>query len=58
MSTYKIILEADGTYTVHIDKIGRLPGRYTGFKSKADADEWIADQKELPDFSPFSDKGI
>jgi hypothetical protein len=58
MSTYQIVREADGSYTVHVDKIGTLPGRYTGFKSKADADDWIAGQQELPDLPPFSDRGI
>jgi hypothetical protein len=58
MSTYQIIPQADGSYSVHVDKIGSLPGRYTGFKSRDEAYQWIAAQQERPDLPPFSGVGI
>jgi hypothetical protein len=58
MSTYLIIPQADGSYSVHVDKIGSLPGRYTGFKTKEEADQWIAEQQDRPDLPPFSGGGI
>jgi hypothetical protein len=57
MSIYQIVSEADGSYSVHVENTGSLPGRYTGFKSKDDADQWIADQQTRPDLPPFFDKG-
>ena len=56
MSTYQIVSEADGSYSVHVENTGSLPGRYT-VKSKDDVDQWIADQRTRPDLPPFFDKG-
>jgi len=57
MSTYHVVSEADGSYSVHVETMGSLPGRYTGFKSKVDADQWIAEQEKQPDLPPFLDRG-
>jgi hypothetical protein len=57
MKTYQIVSETDGSYSVHVENTGSLPGRYTGFKDKADADQWIAEQRQRPDLPPFLDKG-
>jgi hypothetical protein len=58
MHTYLIIPEADGSYSVHVDRIGSLPGRYTGFKSKDEADQWVAEHRNRPDLPPFFDRGF
>ena len=42
MRYYRIIQEADGTFSVYVTEAGTLPGRYSGFKSEADA--------TMPDF--------
>jgi hypothetical protein len=57
MSTYLIVPEADGSYSIHVDRIGSLPGRYTGFNSKDEAERWIAEQQKQPDLPPFLDRG-
>jgi len=57
MSTYLVVPQADGSYSVHVDKLGSLPGRYTGFKSKDEAEQWIAEQQKQPDLPPFLDRG-
>jgi hypothetical protein len=41
MHTYLIFPEADGSYSVHVDRLGSLPGRYTGFNSRDEAERWI-----------------
>jgi hypothetical protein len=43
-STLVNIPQADGSYSVHVDNIGSFPGRYTGFKSRDEAYQWIAKQ--------------
>ena len=58
MSTYLVVAETDGTYAVHVEQSGSLPGRYTGFKSRDDADRWIAEQQKQPDLPPPFDKGF
>jgi hypothetical protein len=58
MSHYRVIPEADGTFTVCVNELGTLPGRYTGFKSEADANSWIGQQQKHPDLPPFRGGGI
>jgi hypothetical protein len=48
----------DGTFTVYVNEIGNLSGRYSGFKSEEDATRWIAQQQKQPDQPPFSGSGI
>jgi hypothetical protein len=60
MHTYLIFPEADGSYSVHVDRLGSFPGRYTGFNSKDEAERWIAEQQDRPHFPAFfgrSDSG-
>jgi hypothetical protein len=56
MRYYRIIREADGTFSVYITEVGTLPGRYSGFKSEADANRWAAEQQKHPDLPPLTDK--
>jgi hypothetical protein len=56
MRYYRIIREADGTFSVYVTEVGTLPGRYSGFKSEADANRWAAEQQKHPDLSPITDK--
>ena len=37
MRYYRIIPETDGSFTVYVNELSTLPGRYTGFKSEAEA---------------------
>jgi hypothetical protein len=39
MSIYQIVRKPDGSYSVNVDEIGSLPRRYTGFKSKDEANK-------------------
>jgi len=41
MRYYPTIPEADGTFTIYVNEIGTLPGRYSGFKSEAEANSWV-----------------
>jgi hypothetical protein len=56
MSAYVVTPEADGTYSVHVEEFGSLSGRYIGFKSKGEADQWISKQQKGPDLPPSIDK--
>jgi hypothetical protein len=58
MRDYRVIDEADGTFTVYVNEVGTLPGRYTGFKSEAEAHSWVAEQQKHPDLPPFQGSGI
>jgi hypothetical protein len=58
MRYYRTIPEADGTFTIYINEIGTLPGRYSGFKSEAEANSWVAEQRKHPDLPPFRGFGI
>ena len=58
MRYYRTLPEADGTFTVYVNEIGTLPGRYSGFKSEEDASRWIAQQQKMPDLPPFPNQGI
>jgi hypothetical protein len=53
MRYYRIIPEANGTFTIYVNEVGTLPGTYTGFKSEAEANSWIAEQQKHPDLPPF-----
>jgi hypothetical protein len=46
MRYYRIIPEADGTFTIYLNEVGTLPGRYSGFKSEAEANWWLAEQQK------------
>jgi len=56
MRYYRIIREADGTFSVYVTEVGTLPCRYSGFKSEADANRWAAEQQKHPDLPPLTDK--
>ena len=56
MRYYRIIREADGTFSVYVTEVGALPGRYSGFKSEADANRWAAEQQKHSDLPPLTDK--
>ena len=56
MRYYRIIREADDTFSVYVTEAGTLPGRYSGFKSEADANRWAAEQQKHPDLPPLTDK--
>jgi len=58
MRYYRIIPEANGTFTIYVNEVGTLPGTYTGFKSEAEANSWIAEQQKHPDLPPFLRSGI
>jgi hypothetical protein len=58
MRYYRIIPETDGSFTVYVNELGTLPGRYTGFKSEAEANSWVAEQQKHPDLPPFRGSGI
>jgi hypothetical protein len=58
MRYYRTIPEADGTFTIYVNEIGTLPGRYSGFKSEAEANSWVAEQQKHPDLPPFRGSGI
>ena len=58
MRYYRTIPEADGTFTIDVNEIGTLPGRYSGFKSEAEANSWVAEQQKHPDLPPFQGSGI
>jgi hypothetical protein len=58
MRYYRIIPEANGTFTIYVNEVGTLPGTYTGFKSEAEANSWVAEQQKHPDLPPFLRFGI
>jgi hypothetical protein len=58
MRYYRTLREVDGSFTVYVNAIGTLPGRYSGFKSEEDAARWVAEQQKRPDLPPFSGSGI
>jgi len=58
MRYYRTIPEADGAFTIYVNEIGTLPGRYSGFKSEAEANSWVAEQQKHPDLPPFRGSGI
>ena len=58
MRYYRIIPETDGSFTVYVNELGTLPGRYTGFKSEAEAHSWVAEQQKHPDLPPLPGSGI
>jgi hypothetical protein len=58
MRYYRIIDEANGTFTIYVNEVGTLPSRYTGFKSEAEATSWVAEQQKHPDLPPFRGSGI
>ena len=58
MRYYRTIPEADGTFTIYVNEIGTLPARYSGFKSEAEANSWVAEQQKHPDLPPFRRSGI
>ena len=58
MKYYRVLQEANGTFTVYVNEIGTLPGRYSGFKSEAEAHSWVAEQQKHPDLPPVARSGI
>jgi len=52
MRYYRIIPEANGTFTIYVNEVGTLPGTYTGFKSEAEANSWVAEQQKIPTAVP------
>ena len=52
MRYYRIIREADGTFSVYVTEVGTLPG----FKNEAEANRWAAEQQKHPDLPPLTDK--
>jgi hypothetical protein len=39
--------------TIYVNEIGTLRVRYSGFKSEAEANSWVAEQQKHPDLPPF-----
>ena len=58
MRYYRIIPEANGTFTIYVNEVGTLPDTYTGFKSEAEANSWVAEQQKHSDRPPFLRPGI
>ena len=58
MRYYRIVPRSERQVHHPANEVGTLPGTYTGFKSEAKANSWVAEQQKHPELPPFLRSGI
>jgi len=41
---YQVLIRGDATYSVEVKPLGRLPNVVEGFRTRAEAEQWIYEQ--------------